>query len=534
MKKMNKVLWSTMSAAALIAGTFSAVPAYAAPAQDTVVAPLKAKTYRYSSTQGPRCIPVMNGTTMHLGQDLAASDGSPIYAVADGTVTLARSGTNASSGYIVVRHVLDGQTYYTAYIHMWNAWKYVRPGQSVKAGQRIADVGNSGPSTAPHLHFEVWGAAGWMKGPRIEPMQWLKKYGIDMKQNASIVYNFKLPSSCQYWAANDLNLRSSASSSAKVIKTVKKGAAMSSVPGAYNNGYVQVTVAGTKGWAVHGAVSPRAVAAAPERIDVKPLSTMYYYATANVNLRQGPGGSYRALTVVPKDTRVKVTGSAGTWLRVIHGSTTGFVSGSYLARSSPAAPAAPAKPPVKPAPKPPVKPAPKPTPAKPAPKPPVKKPAVAKPAPKVVTKQLTANLNLRAGVGTQHKSLVVVPRNTKVRVATTSAGWSKISYKGKTGWVSNRYLKTIAAPAKTVSKPAPKAPAAKAPVKKAPAKKATVKSVAKKATANLNMRSGATAKHRSLAVIPKNAKVTVLSTSRGWSKVSYKGKTGYASASYLK
>ncbi|WP_417235034.1 SH3 domain-containing protein [Arthrobacter sp.] len=601
MNKTKKLLWSTLSAAALIAGTIGAGPVYAAPAKDTVVSPLKPNTYRFSSTQGPRCIPVRNGTTMHLGQDLAASNGSPIYAVADGVVTATHNGVyQGTAGYIVVRHVLGGQTYYTAYIHMYNAGKYVRVGQKVKAGQRIADVGSSGASTAPHLHFEVWGSAGWMKGPTIEPMAWLKRYGVDMKRHATVVYNFTLPKSCNYWAASDLNLRSSASTASKLVKVVRKGTPMTSVPGAYANGYVKVNAAGVNGWAVHGAVSPTRVAADPAKIEVTPVAAnLYYYATANVNLRQGPSTAYNTLGTVPSGTRVKVTGTSGRWLRLVYGSKTGFASADYFTRTAPAPVKAPAKTPVKT----PAKPAPKPTtpakkttlqvksnvnlrkgastkdavimvlpkaakvvqtsasggwskvtyqgktgyvassylvtppkaPAKPAPKPVVKAPAKA-PA-KKTTKQTTANLSLRAGASTSKKRVLVIPKNARVTVTSTSKGWSKVTYKGKTGYVSASYLKNVAAAKPAAKKPVVKKAAAKTPAKKAPAKKAVkkaVKKTTKQTTANLSLRAGASTSKKRVLVIPKSAKVTVTSTSRGWSKVTYKGKTGYVSASYLK
>ncbi|MBM6623458.1 SH3 domain-containing protein [Micrococcaceae bacterium RIT802] len=597
MNKTKKLLWSTLSAVALIAGTIGAGPVYAAPAKDTVVSPLKPNTYRFSSTQGPRCIPVRNGTTSHLGQDLPASNGSPIYAVANGVVTATHNGVyGGTAGYIIVRHILGGQTYYTAYIHMYNAGKYVRAGQSVKAGQRIADVGSSGASTAPHLHFEVWGSAGWMKGPTIEPMAWLKRYGVDMRRHATTVYNFTLPKSCSYWAASDLNLRASSSSSSKLVKLVRKGTPMTSVPGAYANGYVRVTAGGTNGWALHGAISPTRVAANTQTIDVKPVAAgLYYYATANVNYRQGPSTGYAVLGTVPKGGQVKVTGTSSGWMRVTYGSKTGFISSTYLSRTRPAAPPvkAPAKTPAKPAPKPAVKPstpaksvakqvksnvnlrkgastkhavvlvlpkgatvvqssatagwskvtykgrtgyvsssyltAPAKAPAKPKPvvKAPAKAPVKKAPA-KTVTRQTSAKLSLRKATSTSSARLLVIPKNAKVAVTSTSKGWSKVTYKGKTGYVSATYLKAVPA-----AKPAVKKPVSKPkPVVKAPAK--VVKKVTKQTKANLNLRSGASTKHKSLLVVPRNAKVSVASTSKGWSKVTYQGKTGYVSASYLK
>lgn len=80
-------------------------------------------------------------------------------------------------------------------------------------------------------------------------------------------------------------------------------------------------------------------------------------------------------------------------------------------------------------------------------------PAAAKP----LIRYTTAGLNLRAGAGTHHRSLKVIPRNTKVAVTSSQNGWSKMSHQGKTGWASAKYL--------AVSKPkaASKSKAAKKP-----------------------------------------------------------------------
>ncbi len=91
----------------------------------------------------------------HNGVDLAAPIGTPIYAAAGGSVTVARdSGYNYGYGkYIVISHPNGTQTVY-AHLSAIN----VGVGQSVGRGERIASMGNSGNSTGPHVHFEVRGA----------------------------------------------------------------------------------------------------------------------------------------------------------------------------------------------------------------------------------------------------------------------------------------------------------------------------------------------------------------------------------------
>jgi murein DD-endopeptidase MepM/ murein hydrolase activator NlpD len=87
---------------------------------------------------------------MHKGIDIAAPIGTPILAAAPGVVV--RSGWN-SGGYgklVEIKHT-DGTI--TRYAH--NHRLRVQAGQAVEQGQQISDMGSTGFSTGPHLHFEV-------------------------------------------------------------------------------------------------------------------------------------------------------------------------------------------------------------------------------------------------------------------------------------------------------------------------------------------------------------------------------------------
>lgn len=87
---------------------------------------------------------------MHKGIDIAAPIGTPVMAVANGVVV--ESGWN-DGGYgklVKIRHN-DGSV--TFYAH--NSRLLVRRGQQVEQGSLIAEVGSTGYSTGPHLHFEV-------------------------------------------------------------------------------------------------------------------------------------------------------------------------------------------------------------------------------------------------------------------------------------------------------------------------------------------------------------------------------------------
>ena len=87
-------------------------------------------------------------TGKHTGVDFAVPVGTPVLAVADGTITNANWGK--AYGKQVIQKVEQG---YVIYAHL-NAVR-VKPGQFVKAGQIIGESGNSGNSTGPHLHLEM-------------------------------------------------------------------------------------------------------------------------------------------------------------------------------------------------------------------------------------------------------------------------------------------------------------------------------------------------------------------------------------------
>lgn len=161
------------------ASTASAAPANAAPVSTTtessrVVFPLPEGTWTMTSPFGYRIHPITGERKLHAGTDFAAADGTPIMAAADGVVTVARY-TDSGGGIIVIEHTVDGKKIATAYIHMWQDGIHVQAGERVTAGQHIGDVGSSGQSTGPHLHFEV--RVGGTDGDPIDSAVWLDDHG---------------------------------------------------------------------------------------------------------------------------------------------------------------------------------------------------------------------------------------------------------------------------------------------------------------------------------------------------------------------
>ncbi|MFC7657499.1 MULTISPECIES: M23 family metallopeptidase [Pseudonocardia] len=119
-------------------------------------------TGRVSSGFGAR------GGAMHAGLDIAAPIGTPIRVPLDGVVI--SSGPASGFGlWVRVRHD-DGTI--TVYGHINRS--LVSVGQHVSAGQQIAEVGNRGQSTGPHLHIEVVTPGG----QKINPKPWLDSHGF--------------------------------------------------------------------------------------------------------------------------------------------------------------------------------------------------------------------------------------------------------------------------------------------------------------------------------------------------------------------
>jgi len=105
---------------------------------------------RLTSGFGYRYHPIYRVLHFHSGIDFAAPTGTPIYATADGVVSVVASSYGGYGKEVRIDH---GYGYVTLYAHMSRF--NVKPGQKVKRGQCIGYVGSTGLSTAPHLHYEV-------------------------------------------------------------------------------------------------------------------------------------------------------------------------------------------------------------------------------------------------------------------------------------------------------------------------------------------------------------------------------------------
>ncbi len=105
---------------------------------------------RLASGYGIRLHPILKVRKMHTGVDFSAPKGTPIYATGDGVVKLVRTEFGGYGKYIMIDH---GFGFVSRYAHM-NDFN-VKMGDKIKRGDQIGTVGNTGSSTAPHVHYEV-------------------------------------------------------------------------------------------------------------------------------------------------------------------------------------------------------------------------------------------------------------------------------------------------------------------------------------------------------------------------------------------
>ena len=116
-----------------------------------VVYPMN-RHHKAGSPYGWRQHPIKKKRSLHKGQDIPCKRGTPIRAVAGGTVIVSKRSQSAGK-YIEIEHPSKTHTVTTRYMHM--RVRHIREGDTVAMGQRIGSCGSTGMSTGPHLHFEV-------------------------------------------------------------------------------------------------------------------------------------------------------------------------------------------------------------------------------------------------------------------------------------------------------------------------------------------------------------------------------------------
>jgi murein DD-endopeptidase MepM/ murein hydrolase activator NlpD len=110
----------------------------------------------------------------HQGQDLAAAAGTPVVAPFRGVVTAVQYQARAAGHYVVLHG--DGDDYDYVFMHLRSGSIVVREGERVRTGERLGEVGSTGGSSGPHLHFEVWLGPWYAGGHAIDPLPLLEAW----------------------------------------------------------------------------------------------------------------------------------------------------------------------------------------------------------------------------------------------------------------------------------------------------------------------------------------------------------------------
>ena len=114
------------------------------------ILPISSSQIKRVGHYGMRRHPIYKIWKLHEGTDFTARRGTPIHATGDGIIIKVKSSKRGYGNQILIDH---GFGYKTRYAHLYKS--LVKEGQKVNRGEVIAEVGNTGLSTGPHLHYEV-------------------------------------------------------------------------------------------------------------------------------------------------------------------------------------------------------------------------------------------------------------------------------------------------------------------------------------------------------------------------------------------
>ena len=111
---------------------------------------------------------------IHQGQDVAAAEGTPLVAPGGGHDHVARYQAGGAGYYLVLD--ADGEDYNYVYMHLQRAACWSPRATTSPWASSIANVGNTGGSEGPHLHFEVWDGPWYSGGHPVDPLPFLKSW----------------------------------------------------------------------------------------------------------------------------------------------------------------------------------------------------------------------------------------------------------------------------------------------------------------------------------------------------------------------
>ena len=223
---------------------------------------------------------------------------------------------------------------------------------------------------------------------------------------------------------------------------------------------------------------------------------------STLNVRSGPGTGNDVVATLSHGAKVTINGQVADWWRVDLGnSKTGFVSSAFITLDPESQPPSTTDPPTTTEP------------------PTTTNPPTTTDPPAGQTKTGKVNtpgttLNVRSGAGTSYAVIGSLKHNDKITITGESSGWYKITYSGKTGYVSAAFVILDGTATQT-----PPAPQTKTVYVNTPG-------------SSLNVRSGAGTSFAVIGTLKHGEKITVTDHNNDWYKLTYSGKTGYISKSF--
>ena len=125
-----------------------------------------------SSGYGERVAPCQGCSSVHMGLDFQPPNNSPIYAIADGTVSISQDDSYGYGNHVYIDHgdlLGDGTDIQSLYAHMQHGSVPLVAGQQIHVGDFIGLVGRTGTATGIHLHLELL-----VDGVQVDPFKWLQ------------------------------------------------------------------------------------------------------------------------------------------------------------------------------------------------------------------------------------------------------------------------------------------------------------------------------------------------------------------------
>ncbi|AXE37981.1 SH3 domain-containing protein [Acidipropionibacterium virtanenii] len=309
------------------------------------------------------------------------------------------------------------------------------------------------------------GRAGWVNTSYLTTTKPAVTKPTPAKPATSIVY-----------ATTSVNVRSTASTSGKLLGTLNRGDHVGT-RGAAVNGWTPVSYKGTAAWVSSSYLS--ATRPATTSTSSSSAAGKTVYTSTAVNLRSGAGTTYRTYGLLAAGKTLTTRGAAvNGWTPVSYNGRAGWVNTSYLTTTKPAASSSNSS-------------------------------ASGK------TVYTSTAVNLRSGAGTTYRTygLLAAGKTLTTRGAAVN-GWTPVSYNGRAGWVNTSYL--------TTTKPAASSSNSSA------SGKTVYTSTA------VNLRSGAGTTYRTYGLLAAGKTLTTRGAAvNGWTPVSYNGRAGWVNTSYL-